>query len=86
MNTEAQALASLFERYAIDHKPDGWPAIRQIELSNAAAELRRLDAVNARLLEALKSLAGWFDSDSKESAERHIKKARAAIRAQKGQS
>jgi hypothetical protein len=43
---EALALASLFERYAIDHEPSGWPAIRQIELNYAAAELRRLHEEN----------------------------------------
>ena len=66
--TEAQRLADELDAYHTRacHK-------------QAAAELRRLDAVNVKLLEALKSLAGWFDSDSKESAERHIKKARAAI-------
>ena len=41
---EALRLAALFELYAIDYEPDGWPAIRQRELTAAAAELRRLHA------------------------------------------
>lgn len=39
---EALRLAALFERYALDHAPDGWPAIQQRELTAAAAELRQL--------------------------------------------
>ena len=39
---EALRLAALFERYAIDLAPDGWPAIQQRELTAAAAELRQL--------------------------------------------
>jgi hypothetical protein len=50
---EALQLAEAFERSAIDHEPDGWPAFRQSTLSSAATELRRLHAVNEELLEVL---------------------------------
>lgn len=54
----------------------------------AAAELRRLHAVNAQLLEALKSLAAadFGAGEWTESAEQAALKARAAIAAAKGQA
>ena len=45
----ALRLAELFELFAIDHEPDGWPGVRQAELNEAAAELRRLHAELQRL-------------------------------------
>ena len=51
---EALRIAYCFEGFAIDHTPNGWPAIRQQQLNEAAAELRRLHEVNRELLEALK--------------------------------
>lgn len=50
---EAIRLAEVFETYAVDHQPDGWPAIQQEALNSAAAELRRLHAENEALREAL---------------------------------
>jgi hypothetical protein len=37
----AQEIAKTFEDCAIDHEPDGWPAVQQKELSEAAAMLRK---------------------------------------------
>ena len=34
-------IAASFESFAIDHAPDGWPAVQQKELSEAAAMLRK---------------------------------------------
>ena len=45
----ALRLAELFELFAIDHEPDGWPGVRQAELNEAAAELRRLHDENEAL-------------------------------------
>ena len=58
MNKQPEALriAYCFEGFAIDHTPNGWPAIRQQQLNEAAAELRRLHKVNQELLAALKNL------------------------------
>lgn len=50
---EALRLAEVFETYAVDHQPEGWPAIRQETLNSAAAELRRLHAENEALRVAL---------------------------------
>lgn len=50
---ESIRLAEVFETYAVDHQPDGWPAIRQETLNSAAAELRRLHAENEALRAAL---------------------------------
>lgn len=59
MNTQPEAirLAEVFETYAVDHQPDGWPAIRQETLNSAAAELRRLHAENEALRVALEQQA-----------------------------
>ena len=54
---EALRIAYCFEGFAIDHTPNGWPAIRQQQLNEAAAELRRLHEVNQELLEALRWIA-----------------------------
>jgi hypothetical protein len=51
--TLALQLAEAFELSAMDHEPDGWPAFRQSTLSSAAAELRRLHAVNTELLDLM---------------------------------
>ena len=80
MSTQSEALqlAEAFERSAMDHEPDGWPAFRQSTLSSAAAELRRLHAVNEELLEALK----YIDKEFRKHGRQHwpeAVKARAAI-------
>ena len=36
---EALAIAVIFKDFAIDHTPDGWPAVKQMHLNAAAAEL-----------------------------------------------
>lgn len=38
----ARLIAIIFEDFEIDHTPDGWPAVKQMHLSAAAKELRRL--------------------------------------------
>ena len=48
---EALAIAVIFKDFAIDHTPDGWPAVKQMHLSAAAAELERQHAE----IEALKA-------------------------------
>lgn len=59
MTTQPKALrlAELFETYAIDHKPDGWPAIQQRELNAASSELRRLHADNVSYLKQIREQA-----------------------------
>lgn len=42
--TEAISIATIFEDFGLDHAPDGWPPIKQMNLTAAAAELRRLEA------------------------------------------
>lgn len=39
---DAARIAERFEFFALDHTPDGWPAVQQRQLNEAAAELRRL--------------------------------------------
>ena len=46
---EALAIAVIFKDFAIDHAPDGCPAVKQMHLNAAAAELERQHAENARL-------------------------------------
>ena len=50
---EALAIAVIFKDFEIDHTPDGWPAVKQMHLSAAAAELERqhaeIDALRALL-------------------------------------
>lgn len=41
---EALAIAVIFNDFAIDHTPDGWPAVKQMHLNAAAAELERQHA------------------------------------------
>lgn len=49
---EALAIAVIFKDFAIDHTPDGWPAVKQMHLNAAAAELERQHAE----IEALRAL------------------------------
>ena len=51
---EALRIASDFESFGIDHKPDGWPAIQQRELTNAAIMLRHQHEEIERLTACLK--------------------------------
>ncbi len=46
---EALAIAVIFKDFEIDHTPDGWPAVKQMHLSAAAAELERQHAEIERL-------------------------------------
>lgn len=50
---EALAIAVIFKDFAIDHTPDGWPAVKQMHLNAAAAELERqhaeIEALRANL-------------------------------------
>ena len=58
----ALKIAECFELYACDHKPDGWPAIRQGTLNEAAAMLRRQHEAIVELrgaIEESQSLAMW---------------------------
>mgnify|MGYP003404656073 CR=1 FL=1 len=42
--SEATSIATIFEDLGLDHAPDGWPPVKQMHLTEAAAELRRLEA------------------------------------------
>lgn len=53
---EALAIAVIFKDFAIDHTPDGWPAVKQMHLSAAAAELERQHAEIERLTAENKAL------------------------------
>ncbi len=44
-----------------------------------------LIAAAPELYEALEKLAGWFDSDSKEGADKYLKKAKAALAEARGE-
>lgn len=75
--TQAQRLAEQLETE--------WP--EDCDTHAITAELRRLEAVNAQLLEALESLAAadFGAGEWTESAEQAALKARAAIKAAKGE-
>lgn len=66
---DALRCASLFIGYAVDHAPDGWPAIRQRQLTEAGEHIRRLVAENEaatalvqQMLEAMDGMLA-FDLD-----------------------
>lgn len=50
---EALAIAVIFKDFAIDNTPVGWPAVKQMHLNAAAAELERqhaeIEALRAKL-------------------------------------
>ena len=48
----ALLIAVIFKDFAIDHTPDGWPAVKQMHLNAAAAELERQHAEIDRLTDA----------------------------------
>ena len=63
-NTQSEALAALIERFRglhIDHKPDGWPAVRTREITallDRIAELEaQLEAIGAGGVSALMGAA-----------------------------
>lgn len=49
MNAELEKVVERFELLAVDHEPDGWPAVRMRDLTLAAKALRDQDAELARL-------------------------------------
>ena len=49
----ANEIAKTFEDCAIDHEPEGWPAVQQKELSEAAAMLRKQAEAIKTLRDAL---------------------------------
>lgn len=53
---DALAIAVIFKDFEIDHTPDGWPAVKQMHLSAAAAELERQHAEIERLTAENKAL------------------------------
>lgn len=57
-------LAELFETYAVDHKPDGWPAIRQDTLNSTAAILRRQHEAIKVLRESMRNIQSRSSLDS----------------------
>lgn len=64
----ALRMADRFEGFAIDHMPEGWPGVRQHELSAAALHLRKLHAENAdlyaeieRAIDTRDTAEGWAD-------------------------
>ena len=48
-NEDAMRCAGLLIGYAVDHAPDGWPAVRQRQLTEAGEHIRRLVAENEAL-------------------------------------
>lgn len=61
---DALRCASLFIGYAVDHAPDGWPAIRQRQLTEAGEHILRLVAEN----EALKAGRHELQAEGKHPA------------------
>lgn len=49
-------IADYFDSFAIDHKPEGWPAVQQKQLTEAASMLRRQHEAIVRLREALEDI------------------------------
>jgi len=49
----ALEIAATFEDFENSHTPDGWPAVKQMQLTEAAAMLRKQDAAIKTLREAL---------------------------------
>ena len=46
-------IADSFDLFAIDHTPDGWPAVKQIQLTEAALMLRKQHEAIKKLRTAL---------------------------------
>lgn len=59
---DALRCASLFIGYAVDHAPDGWPAIRQRQLTEAGEHIRRLVAENEALRAQMALCEGTLES------------------------
>ena len=51
--SEATSIATIFEDFGIDHTPDGWLAVQQKQLTEAALMLRRLQTSEDELVTAL---------------------------------
>lgn len=66
-------LAECFELYAIDHNPDGFPAIRQGTLNSAADMLRKQHEAIKQLREALDFLLTTSHSHADIKAEKALK-------------
>lgn len=77
--SEATSIATIFEDFCIDHTPDGWPPVKQMHLTAAAAELRRLQTSEAELLAALKHIEGVAMAEEWRDLPEIAKHARAAI-------
>lgn len=72
---EALAIAVIFKDFEIDHTPDGWPAVKQMHLSAAAAELERQHAEIERLTaenEALKAVVSDAVTAELEACEERV--------------
>lgn len=77
MNTQPEALRLA---YWMDDMPSGIPGNDSNEWHKAAAELRRLHAVNTELMEACKTLAGLPDTENWiETLNTAVQQARSAI-------
>lgn len=62
----ALELAECFELYAIDHNPDGFPAIRQGTLNSAAEMLRKQHEAIKQMREALTYASTYVQEDEAE--------------------
>lgn len=49
-------IADSFDSFAIDHTPDGWPAVQQKQLTEAALMLRKQHEAIVQLREALEHM------------------------------
>ena len=52
-------LLEIVESLAIDHTPEGWPAIQMQEVTALADEIKRLRAENKRLRSAALDVVSW---------------------------
>ena len=59
---EVEKLIEVFEGYAIDHKPSGWPAIQQHWLTTAASMLRDQAAEIEKLRTAAQAVVERWDT------------------------
>lgn len=65
-------LAECFELSAVDHKPEGWPAIQQGTLNKAAEMLRKQHEAIKTLREALIYASTYVQEDEAERGKPYL--------------
>ena len=53
-------IADSFDLFAVDHTPDGWPAVQQKQLTEAALMLRKQHEAIVNLRETLRELSCMY--------------------------